>query len=169
MPIEFSIRPEGVHHPMRVKIVARPHVTVGPMKRLLATVLLLAALATACGESDEEKAQNDVCDARADIQQQVDELSNLTLDNATLDGIEGNLSAIRDDLGKIADAQGGLNDERRQQVQSANKEFTSQVRSIASDLGSSLSLSGAEDQLGSAFDQLAASYRQTFAKVDCDS
>ena len=168
MPIESSIRPDGVHHPMRVKIVARPDVTVGPMKRSLATVLLLAALAGACGESDEEKAQSDVCDARADIEQRVDDLANLTLANATVDGIESDLSAIRDDLGKIADAQGGLNDERRQQVQSANKEFTSQLRSIASDLGSSLSLSGAQDQLGSAFNQLAESFRQTFAKVDCD-
>jgi hypothetical protein len=142
---------------------------VGRMKRSLATVLLLAAaLASACGESDEEKAQNDVCDARANIQEQVDELSNLTLENATVDGIQGNLNAIQDDLGKIADAQGDLSDDRRQQVQSANQEFTSQLRSIAGDLGSSLSLSGAEDRLGSAFDQLADSYRQTFAQVDCD-
>jgi hypothetical protein len=156
-----------MHHPMRVKIAARPRVTVGPMKRSLATVLLLAALLGACGESDEEKAQNDVCDARADIQQRVDDLSNLTLANATLDDIQSNLSAIRDDLGTIADAQGELSDERRQQVQSANQEFTSQLRSIAGDIGSNLSLSGAQDQLSSAFSQLADAYKQTFAKVDC--
>jgi uncharacterized phage infection (PIP) family protein YhgE len=156
-----------MHHPMRVKIAARQRVRVAPMKRSLATVLLLAALAGACGESDEEKAQNDVCDARADIQKRVDDLSNLTLADATLDGIESDLSAIRDDLGTIADAQGELSDERRQQVQSANEEFTSQLQSIASDIGSSTSLSGAQDQLSSAFNQLADTYRQTFAKVDC--
>jgi hypothetical protein len=32
----------------------------------------------ACGESDEEKAQNKVCDAKADIGKQVDELTALT-------------------------------------------------------------------------------------------
>jgi hypothetical protein len=156
-----------MHHPKRVKIGARPHVKVLLMKRSLATVLLLGALAGGCGESDEEKAQNEVCDARADIQQKVDDLSNMTLANASVDSIQSDLSAIRDDLGKIADAQGDLSDERRQQVQSANQEFSSQLKSIAGDLGSSLSLSGAGDQLSSAFSQLADSYRQTFAKVDC--
>jgi molybdopterin converting factor small subunit len=137
------------------------------MKRSLLIVLLLATFGSACGESDEEQAINDVCDARADIEKQVDELSNLTLANATVDGITGNLNAIQDDLGTIANAQGDLNDERRQQVESANKEFSSQVQSIADDLGSSLSLSGAGDQLQSALNQLANSYKQTFAKVDC--
>jgi hypothetical protein len=156
------------HHPKRVKIGLRTRARVASMKRSLATVLLLAALAGGCGESDEEKAQNDVCDARADIQQQVDELSSLSLDSASLDGIESNLSAIQDDLGTIADAQGELSDERRQQVQAANQEFTQQLESIAGDLGSSLSASGAKDQLGSAFSQLADAYEQTFAKVDCN-
>ena len=40
---------------------------------VLAMVILVFALG-ACGESDEEKAQNEVCDAKADIAQQVDEL-----------------------------------------------------------------------------------------------
>lgn len=138
------------------------------MKRSLLIVLLLATFGSACGESDEEQAMSDVCDARADIQKQVDELSNLTLANATVDGITGNLNAIQDDLETIANAQGDLNDERRQQVESANKEFSAQVQSIAGDLGSSLSLSGAGEQLQSALNQLADSYQQTFAKVDCD-
>ena len=101
------------------------------------------------------------------LQKQVDELSNLTLANATVDGITSNLNAIQDDLEMIANAQGDLNDERRQEVESANQEFSSQVQSIAGDLGSSLSLSGAGEQLQSALNQLANSYQQTFAKVDC--
>ena len=53
------------------------------MKRSLAIVLLLGILLGACGESDEEQAQDAVCDARASIQKQVDELSGLTLGTAT--------------------------------------------------------------------------------------
>jgi hypothetical protein len=130
-------------------------------------LLLAAGTAVGCGESDEEKAQNDVCDARDDIQKQVNELSNLTLSTATVEGVQSNLNAIQDDLNKIADAQGNLNEERKQQVESANKQFTSELESIASGLTSDLSLSGAEQKLRTAAQQLVSSYEQTFAKVDC--
>jgi len=135
----------------------------------IAVVLLLLVVGTAvgCGESDEEKAQNDVCDARNDIEKRVNELSNLTVSTATVDGIQKNLNAIQDDLNKISDAQGDLNDERKQQVESANKKFKSQVNSIAQGLTSNLSLSGAKQKLVNAGQQLAMSYRQTFAKIDC--
>ena len=136
--------------------------------RAVVLLLLLVAVAAAgCGESDEEKAQNQVCDARDDIKTQIDELSNLTLSTATVDGIEKSLDAIQDDLQSIADAQGDLNDERKQQVESANKQFTSQLESIANGLTSNLSLSGAEQKLKDATQQLASSYKETFAKVDC--
>jgi uncharacterized protein YoxC len=136
--------------------------------RLLVLVLLSIAVAAAgCGESDEEKAQNQVCDARDDIQTQIDELSNLTVATATVDGIKENLNAIQDDLQDIADAEGDLNEERRQQVASANKEFTAQLESIASGLTSNLSLSGAGQKLQDATQELASSYKQTFATVDC--
>jgi hypothetical protein len=135
----------------------------------IAVVVLLLAACTAvgCGESDEEKAQNDVCDARDDIQKQVNELSNLTLSTATVEGVQENLNAIQDDLKKVGDAEGNLNDERKQQVESANKQFKAELDSIASGLTSDLSLSGAEQKFRTATQQLASSYRQTFAKVDC--
>ena len=81
---------------------------------LLAAGLLLAL--AACGESDEEKAKGDVCDARDDIQKQVKDLQNLTLGTATLDQIRSNLTAIQDDVKKIADAQGNLSESDREQV-----------------------------------------------------
>jgi uncharacterized protein HemX len=137
--------------------------------RVVLVLLLLIAIAGAgCGESDEEKAQNEVCDARDDIQTQIDDLSNVTLSTTTADELEEDLTAIRDDLREIADAQGDLNEERRQQVQSANKQFTSQLDSIASGLTSNLSLSGAEQKLRNATQQLASSYKETFATIDCD-
>jgi hypothetical protein len=44
---------------------------------VLGVVMLVLALG-ACGESDEEEAQNTVCDARDDINKQVNELKSLT-------------------------------------------------------------------------------------------
>ena len=137
------------------------------MKRSLSIVFLLGTLLGACGESDEEQAQDAVCDARASIQKQVEELSGLTLDTATAASVGDSLNAIRDDLEQIAEAQGDLNDERKQEVESANKEFTSQFQSIAKELSSSLSVSGAKEQFQAAVKQLADAYRQSFAAVDC--
>jgi hypothetical protein len=140
-----------------------------PVWSLAVVLLLLAAVSVAgCGESDEEKAQNQVCDARDDIQTQIDDLSSLTLSTATVDAVEEDLRAIQNDLMEIADAQGDLNEERRQQVQSANEEFKSQLDSIASGLTSNLSLSGAQQKLKDAAQQLASSYQDTFATIDCD-
>jgi predicted nucleic acid-binding Zn-ribbon protein len=135
---------------------------------LVAGLLLIAATAVGCGESDEEKAQTQVCDARADMQKQVDELAGLTAATATVDGVEQNLNAIEDDLNQIKDARGDLNEERKQEVDSATQEFSSQLESIASGLTSDLSLSGAKAKLQTAGKQLASSYQQTFAQIDCD-
>jgi hypothetical protein len=135
---------------------------------LLAGLLLFAAVAAGCGESDEEKAQTQVCDARADIKKQVDELAALTPTTATVDGVRGNLSAIRDDLSEITDAQGNLSEERRQEFESATQEFTSELQAVADGLISSLSIDDAKAQLQTAVKQLSNSYEQAFAQVDCE-
>jgi Tfp pilus assembly protein PilP len=107
--------------------------------------LLLSALAlalslgfAACGESEEEKAQNQVCDAREDIKAQVTELQQLTIGTATTDKIKTHLNAIKADFNKIADAQGELNDAQKQQVQNANEQFKSQVDDLITNLGTSV-------------------------------
>jgi len=112
-------------------------------------------------------AQNQVCDARADIQKQVDELSQLTLSTATTDGIDQNLQAIKDDLGKIKDAESDLNADRKQEVQSATQQFTSEVASVAKTVGRSTSINEAVSQLTSAFDDLAQSFKQTLSPINC--
>src|SRR5262245_22824778 len=98
----------------------------------LAAVLALGAVA--CGESKEEKALDQVCDARADIQKNINELSSLTATTATVDGIKKNVSAIQDDLGKIKDAQPDLSPSRKQQVQAATDTFQSDVSSTVNSL-----------------------------------
>jgi len=140
------------------------------MKHSIALVLLLiAGLAVAAcgGESAQDRASTKVCDARADIVKQVDELRGLTLTTATVDGVTANLKAIRADLGKIADAQGSLSDERKKQVQSANQAFRAQMTSLAASVGKSLSLADAEAELRSAFAQLSDSYKKTLGRIDC--
>ncbi len=135
---------------------------------LVAGLLLIAGTAVGCGESDAEKAQTQVCDARADMQTQIDELAGLTPATATVDGVKKNLNAIKDDLKQIKDAQGNLNEERKQQVTSATQDFTAELQGIASGLTSDLSLSGAKAKLETAGKQLASAYQQTFAQIDCE-
>lgn len=125
-----------------------------------AAVVLLALALGACGESDEEKAQNKVCDAKADIGKQVGELKSLTPTTVTADGVTQNLDAIKTDLQDISDAQSDLSSGRRSEAEAANKAFTSSVQEIASQLGSS--------GVVTALDQLAASYQKAFAPVTCD-
>ena len=96
----------------------------------IASLLLVAAIAVGCGESDADKAQTQVCDARADLKKQVDKLASLTPATATVDGVTGALDAIKNDLQQISDSQGDLNDERKQEVESANQKFTSELQSI---------------------------------------
>jgi predicted phage tail protein len=133
----------------------------------LAVVMLVFALG-ACGESDEEKAQNKVCDARDDIAKQVDELKSLTPSTVTAEGVTQNLDAIKADLKDISDAQSDLSDDRRSEAEAANKEFSSSVKGIASQLGSSLSATDAKAQVVTALNQLAASYQKAFAPLNCN-
>jgi septal ring factor EnvC (AmiA/AmiB activator) len=134
--------------------------------RLAAGLLAAAALAS-CGTSKEDKAKQQVCDARSDIAKQVDTLKGLTLTTATTEKVTDSLQAIQSDLKTIADATGDLSDERRKQVQSANDEFKAKMSQIRADLGSNLSLENAATQVKSALQQLAASYRSTFGQLDC--
>jgi uncharacterized membrane-anchored protein YjiN (DUF445 family) len=138
------------------------------VKQSMILVLVAAALAlAACGESTQDKAQSQVCDARADIQKQVSDLSSLTLATASVDGVQSKLKAIRSSLQKIADAQGDLNADRKRQVQAANQAFRTKLSSIVSDLGDNLSLATAATQLKDAASKLADTYRQTLGRVDC--
>jgi hypothetical protein len=131
----------------------------------LAVVMLALG---ACGESDEEKAQNTVCDAKDDIGKQVDELASLTPATVTTDAVTQNLDAIKTDLKDISDAQSDLSSDRRSEAEAATKAFTSSVKGIASQLGSSLSASDAKAQVATALQQLEASYQKAFAPLSCD-
>jgi hypothetical protein len=136
---------------------------------VIGALVMSAALLVACGESDEEKAQSAVCDARADIERRVDDLAGLTLTTVSVERVTNNLEAIRDDLEKIAAEQGDLEPERRQEVEEAGNRFRSELETTAQDLASGAT-SGEEAgaSLGSALDELAKTFREAYAPVDCD-
>jgi Tfp pilus assembly protein PilP len=139
------------------------------MKRFMLMSALAAALLSlaACGESAQDKAKKQVCNARADIQKQLNELKSLTPSTATTSAVKDNLNAVQADLKKIADAQGDLNAERKKEVQQANDKFVSQFNSIVANLGTNLSAGNAKAQLQAAAKQLAAAYQSSFAGVNC--
>jgi chromosome segregation ATPase len=130
---------------------------------------VLAVVPVACGESDEEKAQNRVCDARADIQERVDDLAALTITSASIDEVTSHLKAIRENLEKIAAEREDLAPEQRQEVEQAAKSFRSELETAAKDVVSGAA-SGEEAgaRVGSALDQLAKSFSQAYGPVDCD-
>jgi hypothetical protein len=138
------------------------------MKAALPMIVALAvALASCGGDSKAEKAQKTVCDARADISKQVDQLKSMTVATVSTDAVSQSLSAIGSDVSKIKSAQSDLSDERRQQVESANQQFANQVRAIAKQIATTKSAADAKTALTTALQQLAGAYKQTFAKVDC--
>jgi len=136
---------------------------------ILISLVLAAALGVAAcgGQSKEDKAKSQVCDARDDLSKQVSSLKGLTPATITADKVKSSLTSIQDDLKKIANAQGDLNDTRKKQVQDATQTFGSALSSIAGNLGSSLSVADAKTQLTTALQQLSTAYQQSFAKVDC--
>ena len=131
-------------------------------------VVMLALALGACGDSSEETAQTTVCDARADIGKQVDELKSLTPATVTKDAVTQSLDAIKNDLKDISGARSDLSSDRRSEAEAASKAFASSVEGIASQVLRSLSASDAKAELVTALQQLEASYQETFAQLDCD-
>jgi hypothetical protein len=143
-------------------------VFAGSGKPLVAIGLLLGVLVLAsCGESDQEKAKAQVCDARSDISKQVKALGELTLSVNALSEAKTGLEAIGKDLTTIKDAQPNLEPARKEQVQAATRTFEAQISSILSELTSKPSLGKLEAQLKSSLTQLAGSYEKALAPLNC--
>jgi hypothetical protein len=139
--------------------------------RIATTVLVLASMALAAagcgGDSAEEKAQTQVCDARASIQKSITSLKGLTLSTATTGEISQHLESIRKELGTIRSAQGDLNADRRAELQSANDKFADTIRTSAQTVLRSSSAQEASTALRQAAEQLEATYKSTLSPIDC--
>ncbi len=139
-----------------------------PSQPLAVVALLLSVFVlVSCGESSQEKAKAQVCEARSDISKQVKTLSELTLSTNILTEAKTGLEAIGKDLTKIKDAQPNLEPARKEQVQAATHTFETQISSILSELVSKPSLSKLETQLKSSLTQLATSYRKALTPLNC--
>jgi hypothetical protein len=137
-------------------------------KVIAIAVLLLGVLVLAgCGESSQEKATAQVCQARSDISKQVTMLSELTISTSVLSQGKAGLDAIGKDLTKIKEAQPNLEPARKEQIQAATSTFQTQVTSILTGLVSNPSLGNAEKQLKSSLTQFAASFAQALAPINC--
>ncbi len=136
----------------------------------MTTGLAVAAAAVAfagCGQSAADKAKNQVCDARADIQKQVSTLKSITPATFSANTVKDSVTAIKNDITKIADAQPKLNEQRKQDVKSANDAFKSQVEGIITGLTTNLSVTTAQQQLQSALTQLGNAYKKSLSKINC--
>ena len=142
------------------RMISRPAAAVAAA---LLTTLALAA----CGESSEDKAKAQVCDARESISKQITTLSTLTLSSTSVEQAKSSLQTIGKELGKIKEAQPDLDPARKQQVESATQTFGTEVSSIVAGLASSRSRGNAEAQLKASLSNLAASYKQTLAPISC--
>jgi hypothetical protein len=136
---------------------------------LLGVAVALATGGGCGGKSEESKANDDVCSAKADIEKQVASLQGMTASTFTVDAVTSDLKAIQTDVTKIGDAIPKLADDRKQQVQAANDSFKTEVNTVASTVLRSLSASDAQAQLQTAVSGLAAAYKTAFAKIDCSS
>jgi hypothetical protein len=135
---------------------------------IFALVIACTALvASGCGESKEEKAQDKVCKARAGIKSEVDSLGKLTPTTVTIDGVRSSVDSIKADLKTIGNAQADLSGDRRSELKAANTAFTASIRKIAENVLRSQSIEEAKTQLTAAVDTLGASYKSTLATFDC--
>jgi hypothetical protein len=133
---------------------------------IIALLLSTAALA-GCGESAEDKAKAQVCDASADISKQISTLSTLPISTSAVTEAKAGLEAIGKDLKTIKDAQPDLQPGRKEQVEKASEAFQKQLSSTLSAIPSGLSLGNAQTQLETALTQLGNSYKQTLAPINC--
>jgi len=143
-----------------------------PLLRLAAAALaagLTLPLAACGGDDAEATAQKQICDARADISKQVDELKAMTPSTLTADGVSSNLQAIKKDLSDMRSARKDLSDDRRKELDSANQAFASQIRDVGATVLRSTSAQDAKVQVKDALDQLGGAYQSTLAKIDCSS
>jgi DNA repair exonuclease SbcCD ATPase subunit len=132
----------------------------------VAALLVTCALG-ACGESKEEKAKAQVCDARSSIQKEVTALSSLTLSTEAPAEAKKHIETIGAELNKIKDAQPNLEPARREQVQTATETFEKEVKKTLEQFTSNLSVSNAESKLKTAGKQLLNGYRQALEPINC--
>jgi C4-dicarboxylate-specific signal transduction histidine kinase len=142
----------------------------GTMLALAAAVLALLA-ASACGggssDSASDKAKQQACDARADIQTQITNLGNLPLNLDSVDKAKTALTAIQTDLNTIKDAAPKVGGDLQKQLETANAAFVNAVQTVVSNISTATDLTTVASNLTAAASQLQSGYQQAFGDVKC--
>ena len=134
------------------------------------SIVVMALLAAAgCGgsQSASDKAKSQACDARSDIQTQVDTLKGLPLSPDSVDKAKTALQKINSDLDTIATAAPTVKGDLGSQLKAANAAFKTQVQQITDSITSAQSLTAAATALASAGSTLSDAYQKAFANVQC--
>ena len=132
-------------------------------------LVALSAAVGGCGESKDERAQQEICDARADITEQIGNLQNLSFGKTGLREAQSDLDAIKGDLETIKKFQGDLEGDRKSQVQTATQAFADQVDSLTQS-AIAAGVSGSTDAISglkTAVKQLGDSYQKALEPLDC--
>ena len=125
------------------------------------------AAATEPPAAAQDEAASQVCDARADIQAQVETLTTLSAGSATKADVTSALAAITADLQKIKDAQAELTPERKQQVQDAVTAFETQLKDIVRQAVAGLATTDAATQAADAVASLKSAVTASLQPIDC--
>jgi hypothetical protein len=141
------------------------------MKTIAVISIVVLALLTAAGcggsQSASDKAKSQACDARSDIQTQVDTLKGLPLSPDSVDKAKTALQKINSDLDTIATAAPTVKGDLGSQLKAANAAFKTQVQQITDSITSAQSLTAAATALASAGSSLSDAYQKAFANVQC--
>jgi hypothetical protein len=141
------------------------------MKTIAVISIVVLALLTAAGcggsQSASDKAKSQACDARSDIQTQVDTLKGLPLSPDSVDKAKTALQKINSDLDTIATAAPTVKGDLGSQLKAANAAFKTQVQQITDSITSAQSLTAAATALASAGSTLSDAYQKAFANVQC--
>ena len=164
-----AARPDDRPMP-KARVALMPRAAVSAAAALLLATLALAA----CGESAQDKARAQVCDARKAISAEVTKLQGLTLSSNTVDEVKTGVESIGAELRKIRDAQPDLAPSRKQEVETATSKFGDQLEAIGLQLARSLTSGTAEGaterartQVKAAIEALASDYRKTLGPISC--
>jgi hypothetical protein len=134
------------------------------------SIVAMAMLAAAgCGgsQSAADKAKSQACDARSDIQTQVDTLKGLPLSPDSVDKAKTALQKINSDLDTIATAAPTVKGDLGSQLKDANAAFKAHVQQISGSIASAQSLTAAATALASAGSTLGNAYQKAFSNVQC--
>lgn len=128
--------------------------------------LALFALIGGCGETEQAKAEDTVCEGKKEIGDGVNGLQSMTLENATASAVQNDVKSIESGLSKIKSAEGKLKGEHREAVERATAQLSSELSTIGDEL-TNLTLPQALTKVTTAAEKLARSYEQTFASLRC--